>query len=93
METLAEALRGSEERLRALVSASAEVMYFMSPDWTEMCQLSGGGFLADTGSANRTWIEDYIHPDDRPRVTAAIQEAMRTRGVFELEHHAVLRQS
>ena len=80
------ALRASEERLRALVSASAEVMYFMSPDWTEMCQLSGGDFLADTGSANRTWIEDYIHPDDRPRVTAAIQEAIRTKGVFELEH-------
>ena len=80
------ALRASEERLRALVSASAEVMYSMSPDWGEMRQLSGGGFLADTGSANRAWLEDYIHPDDRPRVTAAIQEAVRTRGVFELEH-------
>ena len=80
------ALRESEERLRALVSASSEVMYRMSPDWSEMRQLSGGGFLSDTASPNRVWLADYIHPDDQPRVMAAIREAVRTKGVFEFEH-------
>ena len=32
----AEALRQSEERFRALVTAGSEVVYRMSPDWSEM---------------------------------------------------------
>jgi PAS domain S-box-containing protein len=81
-----DALRESEERLQALVHASSEVLYSMSPDWTEMRELSGGGFMADTQSPSRTWLGRYIHPDDQPRVTAAIQEAVRTKSVYELEH-------
>ena len=80
------ALRESEERFRGLVSASSEVLYLMSPDWSEMRQLSGGHFLKTTTAPNRNWLEDYIPPDDQPLVTAAIQEAIRTRSLFELEH-------
>ena len=80
------ALRDSEGRLRPLVSASSDALYRMNADWTGMRQLSGGGFLSDTGRLNRAWLEEYIYPDDQARVLAAIQEAMRTRGVFELEH-------
>ncbi len=80
------ALRDSEGRLRALVSASSNVLYRMNADWTGMRQLSGGGFLSDTGSLNRAWLEEYIYPDDQARVLAAIQDAVRTRSVFELEH-------
>jgi len=80
------ALRDSERRLRALVSASSDVLYRMNADWTGMRQLSGGGFLSDTDSLNRAWLEEYIYPNDQARVLAAIQEAVRTRGVFELEH-------
>ena len=80
------ALREGEERWRALVSASSEVMYSMNPDWTEMRQLAGGGFLSDTGGPNRAWLDEYIHPDDQPCVTAAIGKAIRTKGTFELEH-------
>ena len=78
--------RDATDALRALVSASSEVLYRLNPDWTEMRQLSGGGFLSDTGAPNRFWLEEYIHPDDQARVLAAIQEAVRTRSVFELEH-------
>ncbi|SDB73835.1 PAS domain S-box-containing protein [Belnapia rosea] len=84
--TTEEQLRASEERLRALVNATSEVIYTMCADWTEMRQLDGRGFLSDTGSPNRGWLDKYIHPNDQPRVWEAVQEAIRTKNIFELEH-------
>ncbi|MDY9927248.1 PAS domain S-box protein [Methanosarcina sp.] len=81
-----EALRESEERFRTLVAASSEVLYRMSSDWSEMRQLHSGGFLANTERPNRNWLQEYIHPEDQPHVTAIINEAIQTKGVFELEH-------
>ncbi|HEX8384857.1 MAG TPA: CheR family methyltransferase, partial [Rubricoccaceae bacterium] len=86
-QTRAEAaLRESEKQYRALTSATSDVLYRMSPDWSEMRQLVGGGFLADTEAPRTDWAEGYIHPDDRLLVDTAIAEAIQTRGVFELEH-------
>jgi signal transduction histidine kinase/CheY-like chemotaxis protein len=79
-------LRESEGRLRALVAASSYALYRMSPDWSQMLALEGQGFIADTSSPSGAWLGDYIHPDDRAHVTAAIQDAVATRRVFELEH-------
>ena len=42
------ALRTSEGRLRALVGASSYAIYRMNTDWTEMLELEGQGFIADT---------------------------------------------
>jgi len=81
-----EALRLSEERLRALVNASSDVVYRMSADWSEMDQLDGRGFIADTTSPRKDWLQAYIDPDDQPLVTETIQHAIRTKSVFELEH-------
>lgn len=81
-----EALRASEARFRSLVSASNQVLYRHNADWSEMRQLTGGGFLADTTSPDPNWFDAYIHPDDQPQVWAAIQEAIRTKSLFELEH-------
>jgi PAS domain S-box-containing protein len=81
-----EALRQSEERFRAFVTASSDVVYRMSPDWSEMRELDGREFIADTDAPNRGWLEKYIHPDDHPKVLAGIDEAIRTRNVFQLEH-------
>ena len=80
------ALRASENRLSALVRASSEVLYSMNPDWSEMRQLTGGGFLADTDTANPDWLDHYILPEDHTAITAAIREAVRTKGIFHLEH-------
>jgi PAS domain S-box-containing protein len=80
------ALRASQERLSALVSASSEVLYSMSADWGEMRQLSGGGFLADTRTANPNWLTEYIPEDEQPRVRAAISDAIRNKALFDLEH-------
>jgi PAS domain S-box-containing protein len=81
-----EALRRSEERFRALATASSQALYRMSPDWSEMCWLDSRGFLVGTERPDRTWLEKYIRPDDQPRVTAIIQEAIRTKSIFEMEH-------
>ncbi|HJU20753.1 MAG TPA: ATP-binding protein [Stellaceae bacterium] len=82
----AAALRDSEARYRALVSASSYVVYRMSPDWSEMLRLEGQDFIADTEGPSRAWLDKYIHPDDQPRVLAAVDRAIRTKSLFELEH-------
>lgn len=79
-------LRGSENQLQALVHASSEVLYRMSPDWTEMRQLGGGGFLTDTAHPERRWLEKYVHPDDRGLVLEAIEHAIRKKTNFDLEY-------
>jgi PAS domain S-box-containing protein len=80
------ALRESEERFRAQVTASSDVVYRMNPDWSEMRQLRGRDFIADTEAPSHSWLQTYIHPDDQPRVLAAIDKAIRTKSTFELEH-------
>lgn len=82
----AEAVQQSEERFRALVEASSDVVYRMNPDWTEMRHLLGRDFIADTEEPSRSWLDKYIPPDDQARVMNVIHEAIRTKSVFELEH-------
>ena len=85
-----EQLRKSEERFRALVTASSDVVYRMSPDWREMRQLHGQDFLVDTVAPNDEWLEQYIHSDDQQRVMAVVNEAIRTKSLFEMEHQVRL---
>jgi len=84
-----ENLRKSEERFRALTTASSDAVYRMSPDWREMRHLVGHGFINDSQEPNCNWLNEYIHPDDQPLVTAAIHEAIRAKGIFELEHRVL----
>jgi PAS domain S-box-containing protein len=81
-----ELLQRSEERFRALVNASSDVVYRMSPDWSEMCQLDGRGFVADLDKPSTDWLNQYIHPDDHSVVLRTIGEAVRTKSPFQLEH-------
>lgn len=55
-------LRESEERYRALVTATSDIVYRMSPDWSEMRRLHGKSFIADTEKPNRNWL---AHAADR----------------------------
>jgi PAS domain S-box-containing protein len=80
------ALRESEARLRALLEASSYSIYRMSPDWSEMRQLDGQGFLQDMQGPSGSWLGNYLHPDDQPHVMEKIREAVRTRSIFEMEH-------
>ncbi|MFZ0301665.1 MAG: ATP-binding protein [Terracidiphilus sp.] len=79
-------IRKSEERFRAFVAASSDVVYRMSPDWKELRQLSGRDFVADTEEPSRSWLDKYIYPDDKPLMLATIENAFRNKSVFELEH-------
>ncbi|MDO9384400.1 MAG: HWE histidine kinase domain-containing protein [Hyphomicrobiaceae bacterium] len=82
-------LRDSEERFRAFVTASYDVVYRMSADWSEMRALSGKDFIADTENPSGGWLQRYIHPDDQRRVLAAIEEAIHNKSTYELEHRVI----
>ena len=79
-------LRESEGRLHALMSASTEALYRMSPDWAQMRQLDGRNFLKTTVSPTPSWLDEYIPAEDQGVVQRTIDEAIRDKTVFELEH-------
>jgi signal transduction histidine kinase len=80
------AVRESEKRFRALTNATADVIYRMSADWSEMRRLEGRGFMKDTDSPTGNWLDDYIPPGDHTLVQAGIARAMQDSAVLELEH-------
>ncbi len=84
-----EALRGSEARFRAFTSATHDVVYCMSQDWTEMRHLQGREFIPDTLEPSSTWLDKYIHVDDQQHVMETIRRAIQSKSVFELEHRVV----
>ena len=84
-----EALRESEERFRTLVTATSNAVYRMSPDWSEM-----RSFVADN-----LWLAPK-HPAAlgfrstftrriMGHVLEAINEAIRSKSIFELEHRVL----
>ena len=79
-------LRDSEQRLRALVNASAYVVYRMNSDWTEIRQFDGRGFVSDRTKSKQDWLQEYIYSDDQTLVLQAIDKAIATKSTFELEH-------
>lgn len=81
-----DALRQSEEQFRLLVTATSDTVYRMGADWTQMEQLIGKDFLADTLGPTRTWVDEYIPAEDLPPVQAAIAAAIGQKKPFELEH-------
>lgn len=81
-----EALQKSEERFRLLVNASSDSVYTMSADWHIMHNLEGKNFLADTDRAENSWMQTYIPEPERHAVTKVIEDAIRNKTVFELEH-------
>ncbi len=83
------AQRQSEEQFRSFVAVTSDSIYKMSPDWSEMHQLYGKKFLADTANPTRTWLESYIPAGERPAVLVAIREAIAGKRPFELEHRIV----
>ena len=80
------AVTANEERLRALVTATSDVIYSLSADWQVMRQLDGRGFLKDTHEPITEWRAQNVHPDDMEKVNAAINEAIRGKKIFQLEH-------
>jgi signal transduction histidine kinase len=82
-------VRENEQRLRAFVTASSDVIYRMSPDWAEMYYLQGKDFIADTTEPSAAWLSRYIYPDDQAQVMSAIRQAIRAKSVFQIEHRVL----
>jgi PAS domain S-box-containing protein len=83
------AIMAGEERLRALITASSDVIYSLSADWAVMRELDGRGFLKDTHGPITGWRSQNVHPADIEMVNAAIDEAIRTQQIFQLEHRVL----
>ena len=81
-----QAVAASEQRFRALVTATSDVIYSLSADWRVMYQLDGRGFLKDTDKPTTDWQAKNVYTDDQEIVTATINEAIREKKIFELEH-------
>ena len=79
----------SEKRLRAFVSATSEVVYRMSPDWSHMHQLDGRGFLKSTDNWAELDMKQFVPADDLDFVMGAVKKAIETRSIFALEHRVV----
>ncbi len=79
-------LRESENRFRAFVTTSSDMMYRMSPDWSEMWQMYGKEFISTTAGPTRGWLDTYVHPEDKIDVMNAVRVAIEARSAFELEH-------
>lgn len=84
------ALRDSEERLRAYILATSDVVYRMSPDWKYMHGLDGRGFLKTTTDWDEWHMEEYVHPDELERARTAISKSIQEKSIFELEHRVLL---
>jgi signal transduction histidine kinase len=76
-------------RHQALTAATSDVIYSMCADWSEMRPVDGRGFIKDMAAPARSWVQDYVPPDEHPRVLAAIDRAIATRSAFELEHRVL----
>lgn len=80
------ALIASELKFRALVNATSDVIYQMTPDWTVMQPVDGRGLIPDNESANPRWMAENLFTEDHATIGAAIAEAIREKHPFQMEH-------
>lgn len=85
-----EALRHSEERFRAMLNASSDLIYRITPDWREV-EIVGGRAVSKLPRGQAMgWSTEQIHPEDRSQVLDAIQRARATRKPYEAQHRVQL---
>jgi PAS domain S-box-containing protein len=84
-----QAVTANEQRFRALVTATSDIIYSLSADWRVMRELDGRGFLKDAHEPITDWQARNIHPEDLEKVQAAIEKAIRLKEIFQLEHRVL----
>lgn len=82
-------IAANQDRFAALLAATSDVVYRMSPDWEVMYELDGRGFLKSTSAPITGWREHNVHPDDMQIVNGAREKALLTKSMFELEHRVL----
>jgi PAS domain S-box-containing protein len=78
-----------EARYRALVTASADVVYQMNADWTVMEALDGRDLVTSNRTPIAGWMEKNLPAFEHARVRAAIADAIANKQRFELEHQVI----
>ncbi|HEY4554852.1 MAG TPA: PAS domain-containing protein, partial [Lysobacter sp.] len=72
------------------MTATTDVVYRMSADWSEMRRLDGRARIPGSDVPVRGhWLDRNVPADEQPRVRAAIAEAIASKGLFELEHRTL----
>lgn len=79
-------VRQSEQRFRAMVNATSNVLFAVNADWTELRSLDGRGLPDHAAAPSRDWLEAHLPPEEQPRVLAVVHDAMASKCVIELEH-------
>lgn len=79
------ALHLSEARYRAVDEGQFDAAYRMGPDWAKVRRLGGRNTVPEPSEPVGTWLEQRTPPDERARVQAAIDAAVREGRPFELE--------
>jgi PAS domain S-box-containing protein len=82
-------IAASEQRFRALVTATSDVIYSMNPDWSVMRELDGRGLVKDSPEPTADWRSQNMYPEDIEKINAAIAKAIQSKSVFELEHRVI----
>jgi PAS domain S-box-containing protein len=85
-----EHLRKSEERLRMFVSASSDLIYQMSPDFSKMEVLDGDSLTLKTEAIADQWMSRYIPLQEWKKVSTTLEQALKNKQVLELEHRILL---
>ncbi|KLT67206.1 ATP-binding protein [Pedobacter sp. BMA] len=76
----------NDERFKALLKATSDVVYSLNPDWSIMYELDGRGFLLDANKPTPEWKTRNVYHEDLEMVEAAIAYAIANKSIFQLEH-------
>jgi PAS domain S-box-containing protein len=81
------ALHASEARYRALAHAASNSIYRLDSQGTQLLEVYGGPIPshASTIAPSTTWLEDYVHPDDREGIRVAWSSSVAKGAPFALE--------
>lgn len=76
-------LRASESRLRALVSASADIVFRLSANGTQVRILERDGVSSAALAQPQPWPQNCVDPADQPQVCEAMTRAIDARAPFD----------
>jgi PAS domain S-box-containing protein len=80
-----DALRESETRLRALITATSDVVFRSNPEFNRIYYIESWGSYTRIEKTIRNWFE-LIPEDVRPKVRLSIKNAIKNKSILELEH-------
>ncbi len=86
-------LHDSETRYRALAHATSNSLARFDAAGTHLIEVYGGSAMLypETNQPSTSWLEDYIHPDDRQRMREAWRDGTSRGEPFEVEVRARFR--